>query len=329
MKYRDFPELLPLSHKLVYKEKDFWVWCGSAIADPNGGYHLYASRWRRDYPMYQGYILFSEIVHAFAENISSPCRFVEKILPDGKSGSWDSKMAHNPSVVKYGDKYLLYYIGLDYDFAPPPAEDFAACQLAAEKAYWNIRIGVAISDSPGGPWRRASKPILAPRSGKWDGKLVTNPAPCVLPDGRIYLYYRANTPEGLRIGLAAADSPEGDYSRFDRPVLNFYVEDPFVWHNGKYFEMLAKDMDGSITGELHAGAHFVSDDGIDWKFQKIAYSRSVVYEDGTKFTFGALERPQLLFRNGAPEALLVAAADGPGGFRNAENTWNQLIKLKP
>ena len=121
MKYQDFPESLPLSRQAVYREKDHWVWCGSPITDPDGGFHLYASRWRKDYPMYQGYILFSEIVHLYSEKLCGPYRFVEKVLPAGTG--WDGKMAHNPSVVKYGDIYLLYYIGLNYDFAPPPPEN--------------------------------------------------------------------------------------------------------------------------------------------------------------------------------------------------------------
>ena len=43
---------------------------------------------------------------------------------------------------------------------------------------------------------------------------------------------------------------------------------------------------------------------------------------------GCLERPQLLFdENGEPEYLFAAAADGPGGFRNAFNTWNIAVAL--
>ena len=157
-----------------------------------------------------------------------------------------------------------------------------------------------------------------------------NPAPCVLPDGRIYLYYRSNTPIGLRIGLAAADKPEGPYRRLSpEPVLEgFNVEDPFAWHDGKEFHIWAKDMEGTITGELHAGAHFVSADGIRWTYREKAYSRSIRNRNGEMIHLGCLERPQLLFdENGEPEYLFAAAADGPGGFRNAFNTWNIAVAL--
>jgi hypothetical protein len=97
--------------------------------------------------------------------------------------------------------------------------------------------------------------------------------------------------------------------------------------------MIAKDMTGKITGEFHAGAHFLSDDGINWRTAKQpkAYSRTVQYSNGTTVTLGSLERPQLLLNdNGTPECLFAAAADGPGGdfeFKNAENTWNIAIPL--
>ena len=44
---------------------------------------------------------------------------------------------------------------------------------------------------------------------------------------------------------------------------------------------------------------------------------------------GSLERPQVLFDSeGRPRALFAAAADGPGGFQNASNTWNQVFLLQ-
>ena len=92
--------------------------------------------------------------------------------------------------------------------------------------------------------------------------------------------------------------------------------------------MLAKDLNGKTTGEYHSGAHFVSDDGIHWDFAGKAYSRQVMTPDGGKITLGSLERPQLLFgKDGTPKALFAAMADGPGGFKNADNTWNQVFLL--
>ena len=305
-----------------------WVWCGSSVEEAGKGYHLYASCWRKDYPMLEGYVLFSEIVHAFSEKMTGPYDFVEKILQSGNPADWNGCMAHNPAIVKWKDKYLLYYIASTYTDEPTPPEIIQKQRSLVDKIYSQIRIGVAIADAPGGPWHFCKDPILEARPGYWDAALVTNPAPCVLPDGKIYLYYRSNAPEGLRIGLAVAEHPEGPYVRLQSdPIMqDICIEDPFVWHNGECFEMLAKDMKGTLTGEFHAGAQFLSRDGINWHLKGKAYSRTITYENGKIFTLGSLERPQLLFgMDGNPKCLFAAAADGPGGFQKAKNTWNIAI----
>ena len=170
-----------------------------------------------------------------------------------------------------------------------------------DASYAAIRIGLATSRSLDGPWERRDAPILLPRPGKWDGTIVTNPAPCVLGDGRILMLYRSNTPDGLRIGAAIADSPSAPFERlYDEPVLQLtdgnFVEDPFVWWSGGHLELLAKDMTGGLTGEFHAGVHLTSTDGVRWtpSSPAKAYSRRVVWSDGSVTVQGSLERPQLL-----------------------------------
>lgn len=315
-----------------FKMNDYWVWCGSVIEEAEKGFHMYAARWPKNYPMFEGYIYLSEIVRAWSPNMEGPYEFVEKILPSGNPNQWCGRMVHNPTVLKYQDKYLLYFIGSTYDQATPLPHELEENKHIQSDIYKHIQIGLAIADSPVGPWKTIDKPILQARPEQWDGNVVTNPAPCIHPDGRIFLYYRSNTPDGLRIGLAVAESPEGPYKRIqNEPVMQeINIEDPFVWHNGHCFEMIAKDMTGKITGEYHSGAHFLSDDGINWQASKQpqAYSKAITYSDGTTTTLGCLERPQLLFdRDGIPKCMFAAAADGSGGFHNAQNTWNIAIPL--
>ena len=326
-----FPAELVIPVNSGYHEKDKWVWCGSAVEEPGKGFHLYASRWRKDYPMLEGYVLFSEIVHAFSPTLEGPYHFVEKVLPSFPDPHWDSRMAHNPAIVRRNGEYLLYYIGSTYSAPPTPPELIKNDRTMMFEVYDEIRIGLARSNSPAGPWKVCPHPVLEARKDNFDCTIVTNPAPCVLPDGRIYLYYRTNTPGGARIGLAVYDDPEGPATRFDQPVLEteFQIEDPFVWHNGSQFEMIAKDLNGKTTGEYHSGAHFVSDDGIRWECTGKAYSRKVKLVSGKEITLGSLERPQLLFdADGKPAALFAAVADGPGGFQKAEHTWNQVFPLR-
>jgi hypothetical protein len=326
-------QMLPIPLDSGFKMDGYWVWCGSVVEDPDGnGFHMFASRWPGEYPMLEGYIYLSEIVRAWSPTMQGPYKFAEKVLPTGVASDWNGKMAHNPTIVKYGEKYLLYYIASTYDIPLPAPDVVAADTITMQDVYHRIRIGVLIANHPAGPWKSTGKPILESRPGKWDRDIVTNPAPCVLHDGRIFLYYRSNTPDGLRIGLAVADTPEGPYKRFqDEPVMQgIDIEDPFVWHNGSHFEMIAKDMTGKITGEFHSGAHFSSDDGITWQIAREpkAYSKTVFFNNNTSMVLGCLERPQLLFgKDGNPKCMFAAAADGPGGFSNAQNTWNIAIPL--
>ena len=319
--------ILKTDPSLGFHMDGFWVWCGSVLKHSDG-YHMFASRWSKKHPMFEGYIFTSEIVRAYSPDPLGPYLFQETVLPTGNPADWNGRMAHNPAIRKYGDRFLLYYIASSYEETDPFAlSDYSSLQ---NEVYRKIRIGLAIADSPLGPWKHLPDPVLEPVPGSWDSMVVTNPAPCVLPDGRIYLYYRSNTPDGLRLGLAVADQPEGPYRRLSsEPVLTgFNVEDPFAWHDGSRFHIWAKDMNGSITGEVHAGAHFISNDGVNWNYLEKAYSRTIQDLNGKTINLGCLERPQLTFdANGQPEYLFAAAADGPGGFRNAFNTWNIAIPL--
>jgi hypothetical protein len=315
--------------------EDYWVWCGSVIKGDDGRYHMFASRWPKELVFFTGYQVASEIVHAVSDTPFGPYRFVDVALQDRGEGFWDGRVTHNPSVVKLGGRYLLFYIGGTYRGPRPTASEIAKGKHPrAEECYASFQIGVAEAASPYGPWERFDAPILSPRPGKWDAAIVTNPAPCLAPDGGILLYYRSNTPEGCRLGVARAKSYGAPFVRLGNgPILEpdggKAIEDPFVWWNGERYELIAKDLTGDITGKFHAGVHAFSDDGVDWQFAEPpkAYSRTVLWDDGGQSHQGSLERPQLLFENGVPTHLFAATADGPGGFSNATRTWNMVVPL--
>jgi len=314
---------------------DYWVWCGSVIRGEDGRYHMFASRWPRTFPFFEGYVIGSEVVRAVSDRPEGPYRFAEVVLGDRGEGFWDGRMTHNPTIHKAGDTYLLYYIGATFAGPRPTAEQLVAGDTSVTgPCYSTIRIGLATAGSVFGPWRRQDRPVLEPRPGKWDERIVTNPAPCVLEDGRVLLLYRSNVPGGLRLGAAMAEGYDGPFRRLsDEPVLVFeggnFVEDPYVWRRGGRFELLAKDMTGGLTGEKHAGIHGWSRDGVDWRLSEPpkAYSRRVRWSDGRVTEQGCLERPQLLIEGGRPTHLFAATGDGPGGFRLCSRTWNVAIPV--
>jgi hypothetical protein len=335
MKFID--RLMPAPLHGGFSMDDYWVWGGSALRGEDDRYHIFASRWPKRFPFFEGYIVASEVVRGVSDAPTGPYIFQEVVLPVRGADYWDGRMTHNPVIQRRGNTYLLFYIGSTFAGELPCPQDVRrhGCRERLY-SYSNIRIGLATSRSVLGPWVRRECPVLEPRSGKWDRTIVTNPAPCVREDGTICLYYRSSTPDGLRIGLAAAGDPDSPFVRiFDDPVLRLcgenQVEDPCVWREGDRYQMLAKDMTGGLTGEMHAGVHLYSRDGLNWPSSDPAkaYSRNVVWEDGTRTSQGCLERPQVLVEKGTATHVFLATGDGPGGFRKAKRTWNMVIPLAP
>jgi hypothetical protein len=324
--------LLPAPVNGGLRMLDYWVWCGSVIRGDDGRYHMFASRWPKAFPFWAGYAVASEVVRAVADSPAGPYEFREVVLPARGERFWDGRMTHNPTVQRCGNTYLLYYIGSTYDGPTPMPDELRADKSLARGSWSRIAIGLATAPSPRGPWTRRDQPILAQAPGSWEAGPVTNPAPCVHADGSVLLIYRSSCEGRLALGVAHAESFDGPYERVGR-VEPFnatdFTEDPFIWRSGDGYEMLAKDMLGGLTGEKHAGVHALSPDGLNWTLapQPKAYSRTVDWSDGTRSTLGCLERPQLLIEDGVPTHLFCAAADGPGGFDHAANSWCQSIPL--
>lgn len=320
-----------------FSMEHYWVWCGSVIRGPEGRYHMFASRWPKALPFNPHWITNSQVVRATSPTPEGPYEFQEVVLPERDSSYWDGRMTHNPTIHKCGDTYLLFYTGTTYQEPyPTPGNPCPGDSELRHKARANQRIGLATAPSPLGPWTRRDEPILQPRPGKWDALITTNPAPCVLPDGRVLLIYKsvAFDKDLLRLGVAMAESCDKPFVRLlDEPILRFdatndHVEDPYVWWAGDHFEMIMKDMRGGICGESHAGIHATSADGVHWAVSQPpkAYSRTVRWSDGSQTLQANLERPQLLIQDGKPTHLLHATGAGPRPWQ-FERTWCMVTPL--
>ena len=316
--------------------ENYWVWGASVIKAEDEEYHMFASRWPKDTRFFSGYILYSEIVQAVADKPEGPFTFQEVVLKPRGDQFWDGRVTHNPTIHKSGDTYLLFYIGTTYEGEGPTAELLKEPLSDEMKSFKNdtyakIRIGLATSKSIFGPWERSDEPILKPRPGKWDNNVITNPAPCVAANGSILLVYRSNVPKlGTRLGVAKAENLGKPFKRLRDNYMEFHVEDPYIWWVNDHYEMIAKDQSGDLTDEYHARIHATSKDGVDWIISNPAkaYSRNILWNDGTTINLGSFERPQLLIENGKPVCLYCATGDGPGGFNNAIHTWNVATPFK-
>jgi hypothetical protein len=334
---------IPFSQRLLpapvgggFAMDDWWVWCGSVVRGEDG-YVMYAARWPRELKFLPAYQSYSEIVRARSDRPQGPYSFDGVVLGDRGAGYWDGRMTHNPVVIRWRDRYYMFYIGTTF-VGPKPSRHELLNGPAFFPWYRDIRIGVAVADAAEGPWKRPDTPLLVARPGMWDAHVVTNPAPCVLADGRLLLYYRSYIKgKGCRLGLAIyRDLESGPEWRSDAPLFDeegTSYEDPFVFEIDGHLEMIAKDLTGKATGELHSAAHLLSKDGITWQLANPprAYSRTLAFDDGTVRTLSNMERPFLLMEGGKPAFIFAAMAEGPeaepGGFSGIQRSWNGVVPL--
>ena len=261
-----------------------------------------------------GWIRACEIAHAVADSPEDKFEYVSTVLSP-REGYFDNTTCHNPTVHCFDGKYYLFYMG----------------NLNGRTN--TKRIGLAVSDSIYGPWKRHDKPLLETgEDGSWDDHCTTNPALVVCSNGEFWLYYKSwntaeyeNAPKGTirgnrKYGLAIAKSIEGPYEKYEgNPVVDFsslgnnkQLEDAFVWCADGKFNMIARDM-GFFDHKK--GLLLNSKDGIHWNEPKIAYDSISKYIEEPPAPshlkrYGRLERPQLLMKNGKPEYLFATSQGG-------------------
>jgi predicted GH43/DUF377 family glycosyl hydrolase len=329
LRFRD--RLLPAPVNGGFKMKDYWIWCGSVIKGEDGKYHMFASRWTKGLSFTPHWLTNSEVVRAVADKPGGPYAFQEVVLPPRGPEFWDGRMTHNPTIHKYGDKYLLFYTGTTYPQPmPTPAAPVSNESETKLYAHYHERIGVAISNSVYGPWKRFDKPILDVRKGKWDSLLVSNAAPVVLPNGKIYLFYKGVTVLTKHaISVAVAEKPEGPYVRIaDEPFdLGVDAEDPTIWfENGHYHALMLDTGKKFSKKEIY---YATSNDLLHWSAEEnpIAVSKKFAWDDGQIRKMTNTERPQILVQDG--KSTHVFFATGMDDSLKVRSTWSQVVPLKP
>ncbi len=223
-----------------------WMtWGASVILGDDGQHHMFFSRWPEQLG-HNAWVTSSEVAHAVASSPLGPWSVRGVALPHRGPRFWDGQATHNPSVLRHPrtGEFVLFYIGMTYDSAPPSGGPFTNRTLY--EAAWNTkRVGVATAATPYGPWRRLDAPVLSPRPGEWDGAITSNPTAAFLPDGATLLVYKSialGYPQRstarpkpffhLGAALAAPGSVRGPYRRLNggaAPLLPLAAEDPFLW----------------------------------------------------------------------------------------------------
>jgi len=294
--------LQPIPQDSGFKMEGYWVWGGSLIK-VNSTYHLFASRWPKGNEFPENYRQESEIVRATSKTVLGPYGFQEVVIGERDRSYWDSNMAHNPTIHKIGDTYVLFYIGSDFTTLHPN-----------EKHLYRS-VGYATATSINGPWHRSEKPIINQESN--------NPAVYVEGNGNIKLMFRD---AALRVILATAPSYEGPYSIDNNNVWpDSKLEDFFLFKYDNQYHCICEDNVGGVSGHVRWGIRLFSDNGItDWeKYEPtVVYNHNIKYDDGSILHCVRRERPQLYIENEKIACLLTGVYDGT-------DSWCQPVKVCP
>lgn len=327
----------------AFECEGYWTWGSSMIQGDDGKYHLYVSRFPKRLPFHPGWMIASEIVHAVADVPQGPYTFSDVALPARGAEYWDGRSTHNPRILHHQGKYYLIYMGSTHPFREPSFDELTLDSPWCLVGRANKRIGLAVADSPYGPWTRLDKPLLDTKPGTFYSFLISNPSPVIRPDGSVMMLFKGRSYKGndgyssMSLGIASAPSIEGPYTVLNdgKPIFQVdgqgEAEDPFLWEDERGFHIIFKDHVAKFTGEKGGGVMAHSKDGIRWTVDPDAkaYSRTVEWEDGEVALQGQLERPFIYFdKEGKPCLIFFATMDGPGEFENATRSWNMVIPIE-
>jgi len=296
----------PLSERLTYaniaiNNPAMTTWGASPIKTKDGKYHLFVARWTSKLRVDPGWRSHSEIAHFSAPSPTGPFTFKEVALAGTKKeGSWEKFAPHNPLIKKLGDTFALFYIA-----------------RTNPKINSSQRIGVATSKSINGPWKRLDHPILSPSKDpkNWTYQSncgVNNPAVVFMPDGRIFLYFKARAKGSKKtaMGLAIANKLTGPYVIQPNPVTanNQSIEDGYAFiGKDKKVHFITTDNHGIL--EQGGGLHWTSQNGLQFTPPTLAYHRLDHYIKKSDYPkartiYGPgiwkCERPQFLIEHGEP-----------------------------
>ena len=145
-------------------------------------------------------------------------------LAKGKEGSWEGASVFTPNILVAEGRYWLFYSGTSRKFGKGFSPD--------------SKIGIAVSDSPNGPWERlASNPALKNSDDPedFDSHLVDD-ACLIIRKGKCCLYYKGRqlgkSPGQTKMGLALADHPQGPYVKHSANPVVPGNHEVLVWPQG-------------------------------------------------------------------------------------------------
>jgi hypothetical protein len=330
----DFARLIPdrIPRAAAYREDGFHLWDPAMVRTADGKCHLLYSRW----PVRLGFDAWAthaEIAWAVADSLAGPYRPMKPALTARGASYWDGHSVFNTCLLAHEGKFYLYYTG---NHGPASWSSERAPSMK-EDAWWvqrnNQRIGVAVADHPGGPWKRFDRPLMD--VGADTGQVIINvPNVIVKPGGGFLMYYKTLAPGPGRFGggvvhyPAYSESPLGPFRRCGEQIIdkrrilhtdapfNFHIDDHVEWvQDGRYYGIV-KDHDAPFMTRYGRSLLLIeSDDGIRWRLARhtLVKDFSVSWRDGAVQRCERLEMPKLHLEGGRPKVLMLAAKPEGGG----------------
>ncbi|RLD93701.1 MAG: hypothetical protein DRJ29_08065 [Bacteroidetes bacterium] len=291
---------------VAVEEPGYTIWGTSPIVGNDGKVHLFVARWPCELKVDPGWRSHSEIAHYVGEKPEGPFSFSDVAIQGTDSNTWDKYGTSNPAIHRVGNKFILLYIANNNPKQPPHPS--------------NQKIGMAIADSPYGPWKRVGEDglILSTPTNEeyWNyeaGNGVNNPALLQHPEGGYFLYYKS---EKAKMGLAIAENIEGPYVQFPSPVTtnDIAIEDGYAFVFNEKIALLTTDNHGII--EEGGGILWTSDNGIQFNnyeqgfkrindYTQVDMSKVAVHYGPANRKYAKFERPQVLMLDGKPSYLYV------------------------
>lgn len=326
----------------AYSQEGYVVWGSSVFYDEKDSkYHMYVSRWPTSLPSHPGWMVSADIIHATSDTPSGPYKYSDVALGTRGAQYWDGRSVFNPHVIRYKDKYYMFYAGTTHPFEEPTYDELTVQSKWCILARTNKRIGLAVSDSPYGPWKRSDKPILDTKPNTFYSLMTSNPAPLLQEDGSVIMvfkgrHYQNGQHSNMFLGVAKASKIDGEYKVLnnDKPIIGeekvSLAEDPFLWKDNKGYHMLFKDQNAIYTGERGAGVLAHSLDAINWIIDSNpkAYTMEMTFDNGTPASLLRMERPYILFKDNKPEYLFTAVEEKLTKDNPEPKSWNMVVPFK-
>jgi len=198
-------------------------------------------------------------------------------LDKGGKDAWDGVGVYTPNILAHKGKYYLAYTAMKVPF---------------HRYNSQASIGLAVADSPHGPWKKLhNNPVITPSKAidAPDGFLCDDTV-FIVRNGKIWLYYKGfpriekdgvptRAPGNVTVILAAtADKPEGPYTKISKGL--HLGHEAALWKE--------EDAIGSLCTNYGPSRYYRSKDGINFECMNLLIPAKAVglyradFEEGSK-----------------------------------------------